>query len=61
MNEIKADSCGTRPQLLKSLFSPSSMPSYSVDLFTFLTLSNFRVSFGIREEYAKRSGRNAER
>jgi hypothetical protein len=48
-------------QLLKFLFSRSSMPSYSVDLFTFLTLSNSRVSFGIREEYAKRSGPNAER
>jgi len=33
----------------------------TVDLFTFLTLSNFRVSFGIRKEYATRSGPNAER
>ena len=29
--------------------------------FTFLTLSNFRVSFGIRKEYATRSGPNAKR
>ena len=33
----------------------------TVDLFTFLTLSNFRVSFGIRKEYATRSGPNAKR
>jgi hypothetical protein len=33
----------------------------TVGLFTFLTLSDFRVSFGIRKEYATRSGPNAKR
>ena len=33
----------------------------TIDLFPFLTLSNFRVSFGIGKEYATRSGPNTKR